>query len=56
MHYDRTDDEAGLDTGAWIDDNANVIGDDKTIRDMSWAFTDITVENLGVDSRGIFNR
>ena len=49
FHYDRTDDEAGLDTGAWIDDNANVIGDDKTIRDMSWAFTDITVENLGVD-------
>jgi iron complex outermembrane receptor protein len=49
VHYDRTDDEAGLDTGAWIDDNANVIGDDKTIRDMSWAFTDITVENLGVD-------
>ena len=26
-----------------------VIGSDKTIRDMSWAFTDITVENLGVD-------
>ncbi|WP_166113995.1 TonB-dependent receptor [Pseudoalteromonas sp. Z9A5] len=49
VHYDRTDDEAGLDTGAWIDDNTNVIGDDKTIRDMSWAFTDITVENLGVD-------
>jgi len=49
VHYDRTDDEAGLDTGAWIDDNANVIGSDKTIRDMSWAFTDITVENLGVD-------
>ncbi|NYR12149.1 TonB-dependent receptor [Pseudoalteromonas sp. MIP2626] len=49
VHYDRTDDEAGLDTGAWIDSNANVIGDDKTIRDMSWAFTDITVENLGVD-------
>ncbi|MBH0073063.1 TonB-dependent receptor [Pseudoalteromonas sp. NZS127] len=49
VHYDRTDDEAGLDTGAWIDSNANVIGDDKTIRDMSWAFTDITVENLGVE-------
>jgi iron complex outermembrane receptor protein len=49
VHYDRTDDEAGLDTGAWIDNNANVIGSDKTIRDMSWAFTDITVENLGVD-------
>ncbi|WP_372762609.1 TonB-dependent siderophore receptor [Pseudoalteromonas sp.] len=49
VHYDRTDDEAGLDTGAWLDNSGNIIGDDKTIRDMSWAFTDITVENLGVD-------
>jgi iron complex outermembrane receptor protein len=49
VHYDRTDDKAGLDTGAWIDNDANIIGDDTTIRDMSWAFTDITVENLGVD-------
>ena len=49
VHYDRTDDEAGLDTGAWIDNDANIIGDDKTIRDMSWAFTDITVENIGID-------
>lgn len=46
-YYDRTDDKAGLDTGAWIDSNAKVIGDDKTIRDFSWAFTDITVENIG---------
>lgn len=49
VHYDRTNDKAGLDTGAWLDDKGNVIGDDKTIRDMSWAFTDITVENYGVD-------
>ena len=55
VHYDRTDDEAGLDTGAWIDDNANVIGDDKTIRDMSWAFTDITVENVGIDFKVFLN-
>ena len=55
VHYDRTDDEAGLDTGAWIDDNANVIGDDKTIRDMSWAFTDITVENVGIDFKVFIN-
>ncbi|KTF18913.1 TonB-dependent siderophore receptor [Pseudoalteromonas sp. 10-33] len=55
VHYDRTDDEAGLDTGAWIDDNANVIGDDKTIRDMSWAFTDITVENAGIDFQVFLN-
>ena len=50
VHYDRTNDKAGLDTGAWLDDNGDVIGDDKTIRDMSWAFTDITVENYGVDA------
>lgn len=49
IHYDRTDDKAGLDTGAWLDDNGDVIGDDKTIRDFSWAFTDITVENRGID-------
>jgi iron complex outermembrane receptor protein len=49
VHYDRTDDEAGLDTGAWIDEKANVIGNDTIIRDMSWAFTDITVENMGID-------
>ncbi|MDP2485850.1 TonB-dependent siderophore receptor [Pseudoalteromonas marina] len=55
VHYDRTDDEAGLDTGAWINDNANVIGDDKTIRDMSWAFTDITVENAGIDFKLFLN-
>ena len=49
FHYDRTDDEAGLDTGSWLDEKGNVIGDEKTIRDMSWAFTDITVENTGID-------
>lgn len=49
FHYDRTDDKAGLDTGAWLDDSGNVIAGDKTIRDMSWAFTDISVENIGAD-------
>ncbi|MBU2968924.1 TonB-dependent siderophore receptor [Pseudoalteromonas sp. C2R02] len=49
FHYDRTDDKAGLDTGAWLNSDGDVIGDDKTIRDMSWAFTDITVENMGFD-------
>ncbi|MCP4321330.1 MAG: TonB-dependent receptor, partial [Alteromonadales bacterium] len=55
FHYDKTNDKAGLDTGAWLDDKGNVIGDDKTIRDMSWAFTDITVENYGVDASYIIN-
>jgi iron complex outermembrane receptor protein len=49
VHFDKTNDEAGLDTGAWLDEQGEVIGDEKTIRDMSWAFTDITVENAGVD-------
>jgi iron complex outermembrane receptor protein len=55
VHYDKTNDKAGLDTGAWLDDEGNVIGDDKTIRDMSWAFTDITVENYGMDANYIIN-
>ena len=55
FHYDKTNDKAGLDTGAWLDDEGDVIGDDKTIRDMSWAFTDITVENYGVDASYIIN-
>lgn len=49
FHYDRTSDKAGLDTGAWLDSSGNIIGDDKKIRDFSWAFTYITVENMGVD-------
>lgn len=49
VHYDYTNDKAGLDTGAWLDDNGDIIGDRKTIRDMSWAFTDIDVENYGAD-------
>jgi iron complex outermembrane receptor protein len=55
VHYDRTDDEAGLDTGSWLDEKGNLIGNEKTIRDMSWAFTDITVENIGVDFNYAFN-
>lgn len=49
FHYDKTNDKAGLDTGAWLDDNGDVIGGDEIIHDMSWAFTDITVENIGAD-------
>ena len=55
VHYDRTDDKAGLDTGAWLDEKGNVISNEKTIRDMSWEFTDITVENIGVDFNYAFN-
>ncbi|WP_105199273.1 TonB-dependent siderophore receptor [Pseudoalteromonas sp. T1lg10] len=55
VHYDRTDDKTGLDTGAWLDSQGKVIGDDKTIYDFSWAFTDIVVENLGLDVRTYLN-
>ncbi|XQW83908.1 TonB-dependent receptor [Thalassotalea piscium] len=46
-YYDRTDDKAGLDTGAWLDNNGDVVSNKHTINDFSWAFTDITVENIG---------
>jgi iron complex outermembrane receptor protein len=49
VYYDRTNDKAGLDTGSWLDNNGDVIGSDKTIYDFSWAFTDITVNNVGTD-------
>lgn len=48
-HYDRTNDKANLDTGAWLDDKGKLIGERTTIYDFSWAFTDIRVENKGVD-------
>jgi len=54
-HYDYTNDKAGLDTGAWLDADGEVIGSSNTIRDMSWAFTDISVENYGVDVNYHFN-
>ncbi|QBG35603.1 TonB-dependent receptor [Litorilituus sediminis] len=55
VYYDQTNDKAGLDTGAWLDANGDVIGDDKTIRDFSWAFTDITVANVGTRVNYFFN-
>lgn len=55
VYYDQTNDKAGLDTGAWLDSRGEVIGDDKTIRDFSWAFTDITVSNVGSRVHYFFN-
>jgi iron complex outermembrane receptor protein len=46
-YYDRTNDKAGLDTGAWLNTDGDVISDKQTINDFSWAFTDINVENKG---------
>ncbi|MFY8352244.1 TonB-dependent receptor [Pseudoalteromonas sp. SSM20] len=47
VYYDQTDDKTGLDTGAWLNSNGDVIGDKDYIYDFSWAFTDIRVNNLG---------
>ncbi|TYK64275.1 TonB-dependent receptor [Colwellia echini] len=55
IYYDQTEDEAGLDTGGWLDDNGDLIGDEKTIYDFSWAFTDITVKNMGGKVTYFFN-
>ncbi|USD39057.1 TonB-dependent siderophore receptor [Ferrimonas sp. SCSIO 43195] len=49
VHYDLTKDKTGIDRGAWLDDDGSVIGDDSTIWDMPWAFTDNEVENYGLD-------
>ncbi|MGL6259809.1 TonB-dependent siderophore receptor [Vibrio sp. WXL210] len=49
VHYERTHDDAQLDTGSWIDGNGNVIGDPNEIRDAPWAFINNNVENIGAD-------
>ncbi|GGI79983.1 TonB-dependent receptor [Shewanella gelidii] len=55
VYYDQTDDKAGLDTGAWLDSDGDLIGDEKTIYDFSWAFTDIRVNNIGGNATYHFN-
>lgn len=55
VHYDKTNDKAGLDTGAWLNGDGSVIGSKDTIYDMSWAFTDISVENKGIDVHYFLN-
>ncbi|QIZ78861.1 TonB-dependent siderophore receptor [Ferrimonas lipolytica] len=49
VHYDRTEDEAGIDVGGWLDDDGNLIGKDDQIWDQPWAFIDITAQNIGAD-------
>ncbi|GAL21377.1 ferrichrome-iron receptor [Vibrio maritimus] len=49
LHYERTQDTADIDSGAWLDSDGSPIGGRDLIRDMPWAFTDITVDNIGGD-------
>ncbi|GAL17461.1 ferrichrome-iron receptor [Vibrio maritimus] len=49
VHYERTHDDAQLDTGAWLDADGNRIGSRKLIRDAPWAFIDNNVQNAGAD-------
>ncbi|ABI73867.1 TonB-dependent receptor [Shewanella frigidimarina] len=49
VKYDHTQDKASIDAGGWLDSQGNVIGNNKTIWDAPWAFTDNTVSNLGAD-------
>ncbi|GAA4893509.1 TonB-dependent receptor [Ferrimonas pelagia] len=48
-HYDRTQDKAGIDRGAWLDGEGQVIGERDMIWDMPWSFTDNDIENYGAD-------
>lgn len=49
VHYDKTSDKAGIDRGAILDANGDVIGDRDTIWDMPWAFIDNNIENYGAN-------
>lgn len=49
LNYEKTNDRAPLDTGAWLDKNGNVIGNRDMIRDANWSFIDNDVENWGAD-------
>ncbi|AZG71467.1 TonB-dependent receptor [Shewanella livingstonensis] len=49
VKYDHTQDKAGIDAGGWLDAQGDIIGNNKTVWDAPWAFTDNTVSNLGAD-------
>ncbi|KHT64282.1 ligand-gated channel protein [Photobacterium gaetbulicola] len=48
FHYDRTNDDGSVDTGAYIKDGKPVLGD-KHIWDAQWSNIENDVENIGVD-------
>ncbi|MEZ9200202.1 TonB-dependent siderophore receptor [Shewanella sp. 10N.286.54.B9] len=51
LHYDKSDELAGQDSGALVDDNGDVIGGNETIWDMPWTKIDAQSENYGADLR-----
>ncbi|TKB54983.1 TonB-dependent siderophore receptor [Ferrimonas aestuarii] len=50
VHYDRTEDEAGIDVGGWLDADGNLIGGEDQVWDQPWAKIDVTAENYGFDA------
>jgi len=49
FHFDSSDEVAGQDSGALVDDNGNVIGGDEHIWDMPWTQVDAQSQNYGAD-------
>lgn len=49
FHFDRSDEIAGQDSGALVDDNGDVIGGDELIWDMPWTRIDAKSQNYGAD-------
>jgi len=49
FHFDSSDEVAGQDSGALVDDNGDVIGGDELIWDMPWTKIDAQSQNYGAD-------
>jgi len=49
FHFDRSDEVAGQDSGALVDDNGDVIGGDALIWDMPWTKIKAQSQNYGAD-------
>jgi iron complex outermembrane receptor protein len=49
LHFDRSDEVAGQDSGALIDDHGDVVGGDELIWDMPWTKIDAQSQNYGAD-------
>jgi len=48
VHYDRTEDDGSVDTGAYVIDGSSVLGDD-FIWDAQWSNIENDVQNIGFD-------